>query len=74
MNEFNHQDFRFIGDDYKPTNAAFQFLYRGRVISASNIGVNRGGCPNEVTIFTRDMETVIAQFSTVEEAVDFLNL
>lgn len=72
MLPFNHQDFRIITDQYKLGFACFQFKYKGYEISASNIGVNRGGCPSEICVFDNNAQ-VIGLFDTIENAIDFLN-
>lgn len=72
MFPYNFQGFRVITEEYKPGFVCFQFQYKGFEISASNIGVNRGGCPSEITVFDNAAQ-VMGLFDTIEDAINFLN-
>lgn len=70
MQDFNFQGFRFTGSDFRPGYGCFQFLYKGYVISASNMGINEGACPTEIAVFKNNY--MVYQCDTVEEAIEWV--
>lgn len=72
MQEFNFQGFRFTGSDFRPGFGCFQFLFNGYEISASNMGVDKGGCPTKVAVFSLvGVCPCLGEFDTVEDAIVF---
>lgn len=67
------QDFRTLSRRdgvYRENDACCQFQFRGRIISASKIGVADGGCLVEVAVCDQKGE-YLKRTHTVEEAIDW---
>lgn len=72
MIDFNFQEFRIIGSDYKKVFGVAQFMYKGHEISMSEMGVDKGACPTQTAVFN-DAGCVVFEADTVEQCINWIN-